>query len=500
MKFFESGGRVYGIFETSWDLIPESGYHIPGKMAGVWFGPIRLIGDLSVDMGDFKGLKRKIWGKVLEFENGKLQLMAAWKKRCFFIKALGKGRLTIIFDGTPSWLSEKLGWKGDLKIEGNEVITDDGIYLVEVSNGTYEFREKTLEVLFDRETGVKIWQGTCLDFWKEKENKEGFLKRHGADKDWMKRFLVEMYFDSGYGKGLMAGLEEFPWWFNVDLFFTAPVLISKGLGWIVKDTLLTLLEKMEFLPPHEVVSNGVVNEVFNEFEVFTAISTVSMYTEGENDDSFIPHLKHLMEIAEKLILKGLAGRGMVEVEGYEGKVLDLETFAYKALRDLEMLERKIGIEMGKVLKWKLEKFEKEFLKEWYVPARGLFKGPVHFTQVLPLYFGLVPRNVGRAVLRNIERIGMITKYGLKHSLQMNEKKGLYGEKAEKVWWLTNALLKRANQMYGNVLNLSYLEELFERDLKSIGYPPEIVGGESGCFAQSWSVLFPDVISSMKNMI
>jgi hypothetical protein len=83
---------------------------------------------------------------------------------------------------------------------------------------------------------------------------------------------------------------------------------------------------------------------------------------------------------------------------------------------------------------------------------------------------------------------MITEKGLKHSLKKNEARGYYGNKAEKVWWLANALLKTANELYGSPLDLSYLKDLFEKDIKKYGTPPEIVGG-GGCFSQSWSSLF-----------
>ena len=68
--------------------------------------------------------------------------------------------------------------------------------------------------------------------------------------------------------------------------------------------------------------------------------------------------------------------------------------------------------------------------------------------------------------------------------------GFYSGKADKIWWVANAILKKSCMQY-DLMCPEFLEELYIRDLYN-GMPgaiPEIVGEKAGCFAQAWSTLF-----------
>ena len=118
-------------------------------------------------------------------------------------------------------------------------------------------------------------------------------------------------------------------------------------------------------------------------------------------------------------------------------------------------------------------------------------GGITFAQIFPLVYGLVNEDIARTHWKSLQQLGLITPSGLIHSLGFETDRGYYGKKEEKVWWLGNALLKKAAKKYDLTLP-NDLDSLFEEDLFRKGMPgaiPEIVGLEGGCFAQAWSALY-----------
>ncbi len=474
MIFTENGGKVYSVLQVGKELVPRVGYHIKGEMGGIWFPPRRVVSSVKVmGFGNPERLFRYPGYKKIVFERGKIVLLAGYMKRCFYIELLGNGKVTLTLDDTPVWSPERSEVK-EVKV-GVE------------ANGE-RFLENHIEIPVKGETIVKIFDEECEDFYKELERKEKIFRRKRADwsnvEGMLRASLLEAFVETESGEGIVAGFEEYPWWFSIDTHFTLPSLLKFGFQTEAKKSLENILKHGL---KHEISLIGIGNPP-SESEVFAIVQSIAEYTLRTGDTSFLEYLENFERKMLEILKEGNTGRGIVEVSGYEGKLLDIDTFAFAALRGIEKLEKFTGYEMPEELKVFLEGFERGFLRKWYDEGKKLFKGEIHFTQVLPLYFRLVPKDVGKNVLMRLKEIGMITDKGLKHSLFENETEGYYGNKAEKVWWLANALLKEANEAYDLPLDLSFLENLFEQDLVSFGTPPEIVGG-GGCFLQSWSSLF-----------
>lgn len=73
----------------------------------------------------------------------------------------------------------------------------------------------------------------------------------------------------GLGRGVMAGLPDFPWWFGCDIAYGVLPMLPAGQGEAAADS-LRLLAKMSRgngVVPHEIVSNGVVFHSGNLVEI-----------------------------------------------------------------------------------------------------------------------------------------------------------------------------------------------------------------------------------------
>ncbi len=483
MLFYESGGKAYGVFQDSRELVPKVGFHIPGKMGGVWFGALRVISSLKVEgFGKVLNVIYEDSGRKVKFEEGEAELLIPWMEESLFLKLRGNGRLEMKLDSTPSWKSEE--------------VVKSFVPTVE-SNSRMRILGNFIEIPVLKETLVCISKGKCnpREFEKKKiEKRSRILEKvpegRGSLEGALKTFLLEMYLKTENGEGLMAGLEEFPWWFSIDTSLMAPTLLRIGFSKILKMTLKTLLNKGKDIPPHEVINSGVVNNVFNEVELFSILYSVLLYTRCTGDTSLLDISQHYFETAKRLLRSGFPhGRGMVELKSEENLHLDVSCWAFAFLKELSEISKKFKRLQDSFFDNSLSFFENRFVKFWYDEKRKLFRdssGEIHFTQIMPLYFKLVPREIALDVVQKLKDIGMITHKGLKHSLKRTEKEGFYGVKSEKVWWIANHLLIESASNYN--LEVPYnLIELFHRDLEKFKTPPELVGG-GGCFAQSWSAL------------
>ncbi len=500
MLFYESGGRAYAVLQLSNELVPKTGFHLPGEMGGVWFGPMRTLSSIRIDgFGKPLSVSYENSGRKVRFERGELEILIPEMEESFYLRSLGCGKLILRTDGTPIWLSERRGWKREEPIwNGSTFELEKFGKRIHISS-TGDFRILDGEVHID----LKGKTSVCISFERcdpkrfdvKKEEKERSLLKvfpHGRNtlESSLKIFLKEMYLRTDWGYGIMAGLEDYPWWFTIDTSFLAPILLKIGLKEILRDSLENISNHTDRFPPHEIVNNGVVNETMNEVELFSFLHSILTYSLETGDDSLLE--EEFFNPAEDLLKNGFPrGRGMVELEGEGDLALDVSCWAFSFLR-LYSKAMKLGmIGERKTFEKSLEFFEKNFLKFWYDEKRGLFRDfsrNVHFTQILPLYFELVPDDIGSRVLRTLRDIGMITPMGLRHSLIDTHEDGFYGLKTSKVWWLANALLMGSVKKYGS-LDVSNLIALFEKDVGEFKTPPEIVGNEGGCFAQSWSAMF-----------
>ncbi|KUK24116.1 MAG: hypothetical protein XD58_1881 [Thermotoga sp. 50_1627] len=259
--------------------------------------------------------------------------------------------------------------------------------------------------------------------------------------------------------------------------------------------------------PHEVNLEGKVIFPGKALETLLQADLLLKLTEVVLSPKEAKELFYLLHNAGKAILKTSPypkGPGFVELQSLETpniQTLDNAVAAFVFAKSMYQLSKRLGIDSVKreyeaLSHW----YDIHFLRDWYDTEKGIFKGAIchdektsgiTFVQIFPLVYGLVNEDIARTLWTRLQQLGLITSRGLIHSLGFGADRGYYGQKDEKVWWLGNALLKKAAENYALPLH-SDLDALFEEDLFRKGMPgaiPEIVGLEGGCFAQAWSALY-----------
>ena len=521
MLYYEAGRKGYLIFDEN-GRIPKIGFHLPEDMAGLWFPPFKII-----DCLDFQKPARKVMvnmvGRKVLFEDGEVEFLFSLDRKRFFIKIKGKLGIQLRLCETPVWNSDILGWRKTvprISEKEDKILIElknlNTLFFIKSSGGLFSLKGNILKIKsLLPETVVCIGDEPLKSVMKayeeERMRKEEYYHLVNNEKGarfWLKNMLIDMFLANEYGEGVIAGFPEFPWWFGVDTFFIGRCLLEMDLVDFFKKSFSNLLRYSEKgRIPHEVITNGVIYHKGNPIETSLFVILLEDYYEKTKDLTFVEENYPMILEGFKNLLKVPypEGPGFVELEEVSSEhvvTLDNAVAAYRALMALSKLSKLLKDE--KTLEWSLDflKFYREnFMKDWFDEEKRLFwdymideekKFSGFFTQIFPLFFRLVNKNLAIRILNELKKIGLISERGLRHSLKGDEG-GFYGKKEEKIWWISNALLKRTILSYGMNWDFSNLDEMFKHDMENVGMNhaiPEIVNMEGGCFAQAWSAYYP----------
>jgi len=521
MLYYEAGRKGYLIFDEN-GRIPRIGFHLPEDMAGLWFPPFKIIDHLDFQRHAKKVIVDVVGRKVL-FEDGEAEFLFSLDRKRFFIKIKGRLGIQLRLCEIPVWYSNVLGWRKTTP----KIFEKEDKILVVLRNINASFFIKNFGSIFSlRGNTLKIksilpemvvyvgdepLKNVMKAYEEERVRKEEYYHLVNNEKGtrfWLKNMLIDMFLTNEYGEWVIGGCPEFPWWCGVDTFFIGRSLLEMDLTDFFKKSFSNLLRYSEGGKiPHEVITNGVVYHKGNPIETSLFVILLEDYYEKTKDLIFIEENYPVILEGFKSLLKTPypEGPGFVELEEVSSEqviTLDNAAAAYRAIIALSKLSKVLKDE--KTLEWSLDLlkfYKRNFLKDWFNESKGLFwdymvnggkKFSGFFTQILPLFFGLVNRKLTIRVMSELKKIGLITEKGLKHSLRGDEG-GFYGKKEEKIWWISNALLKRTAIFYRTNWDFSKLDNMFKHDMESIGMNhtiPEIVNMEGGCFAQAWSAYYP----------
>ncbi|MCD6253514.1 MAG: hypothetical protein J7J80_03825 [Thermotogae bacterium] len=530
--FYESGRRGY--FVGSLDgTIPPVGYHIEKKMCGLWFPPHRILGALEWFGANGETLRflrfetlsvgRRIVLKDSDSTTTLTFLMSEDSPDFRVEVATSKPLLCRIgLDATRIWDKElttsdtfslpyflkAFPGKFELEVEGRTyVVSFPGARLVKREGSKILWRVSRRGELRLSRLGVYPKR-----FQKLMEDKE--KARHARNVEsspiryWTKNMLLDFIAETGNGKGVIAGFPEYPWWFGIDTYFIGLALLELDLPKLAVESFQNMVSRLaDGAVPHEVNLDGKVIFPGKALETLLQADLLLKLTEVVLSPKEAEELFYLLHNAGKAILKVSPypkGPGFVELQSLETpniQTLDNAVAAFVFVKSMCRLSKRLGIDSLKgeyetLSRW----YDTHFLRDWYDPGRGIFKGAIccdkeaggiTFAQIFPLVYGLVNEDIARTHWKSLQQLGLITPSGLIHSLGFETDRGYYGKKDEKVWWLGNALLKKAAKRYDLTLP-NDLDSLFEEDLFRKGMPgaiPEIVGLEGGCFAQAWSALY-----------
>lgn len=158
-----------------------------------------------------------------------------------------------------------------------------------------------------------------------------------VDAEWLVRDVP------GMGRGLGAGLMEYPWWFGTETY-SLQALMSAGGAEIAKQT-LRLLENQSRKTNgngriiHEVTTNGVVYNPGNTQETAQFIMTVGQVLDWTGDMAFAREMYPAMKRGLHWLLTDMdkngdlfpEGYGITEVTGLDAELIDVAVYTQQAL-------------------------------------------------------------------------------------------------------------------------------------------------------------------------
>ena len=159
----------------------------------------------------------------------------------------------------------------------------------------------------------------------------------------------------GVGRGLSAGLPEYPWWFGTDGAYSMLALIATGDFDLVKQTLRLLRRHSAKVNGngriiHEVTTNGVVYNPGNTQETSHFIMTVGKLVRWSGDLAFGREMYPAMKQGVRWLLTDMdpnhnlfpGGYGVTEISGLNAELIDVAVYTQQALLATAEVGRLLG--------------------------------------------------------------------------------------------------------------------------------------------------------------
>ncbi|MDI9864291.1 glycogen debranching protein [Flectobacillus sp. DC10W] len=167
--------------------------------------------------------------------------------------------------------------------------------------------------------------------------------------DWLVRDVPAV------GRGMSAGMPDYPWWFGTDAEYTLKGLVATGKKDLVYDAVevlnkLSEKENGNGRIVHEVSSNGVVFNPGNVNETPQFASMIWEIYQWTGDKSFLqkyyPTIKKGLDwlLKENDKDKNLLpdGFGMMEIHGLNSEMIDVAVYTQKAFADAAQIAKLVG--------------------------------------------------------------------------------------------------------------------------------------------------------------
>ena len=156
--------------------------------------------------------------------------------------------------------------------------------------------------------------------------------------EWLVRDVPEM------GRGLAAGLPEYPWWFGTDSTYSLQAVMATGDFELAKQTMrllknVSMKENGNGRIVHEVATNGVVYNPGNTQETAHFIICVEKLFRWSGDLDFIKEMYPVMKMGIRWLLTDMdqnknlfpEGYGIMEVYGLNAELIDVAVYTQQAL-------------------------------------------------------------------------------------------------------------------------------------------------------------------------
>lgn len=189
----------------------------------------------------------------------------------------------------------------------------------------------------------------------------------------------------GIGRGITAGMPDYPWFFGGDMTYSLQGLISSGrkdLAYSTIDLIAKISEKTNGNGRivHEVSTNGAVYNPGNVNETPQFASLIYKVYSWTGDRAFLAQYFPLVE-------KGLAwlmqqdkdhnlipdGNGMMEIHGLDSEMIDVATYSAKAFLDASKMAEQLGrADLARQYMANYEAIRLKINRDFWVPSSNSF--------------------------------------------------------------------------------------------------------------------------------
>jgi hypothetical protein len=221
---------------------------------------------------------------------------------------------------------------------------------------------------------------------KEVERMYGWLK---YNTDWLTRNVPEQ------GRGLSAGLPDYPWWFGADATYALQGVLVTGDHQLAKSTILLLHQLSKKTNSngrivHEVSTNGSVYNAGNVNETAQFITLVNTYYAWTGDKELVSQLFPDLKKGIEWLLREKDpdgnrypnGSGMMEIPGLESELemIDVAVYTQQAVASAASLATSLGdITTASEYQKIADELKVKIDTEWWQPKEnsfGDFRGTV----------------------------------------------------------------------------------------------------------------------------
>jgi hypothetical protein len=359
--------------------------------------------------------------------------------------------------------------------------------------------------------------------------------------DWVKVNTDWLVFDTGFhGRGLAAGIPEYPWWFGCDSCYSLQGVLAMGDFKLARDTLELLLNYSEKYNGngrifHEITTAGIGAHPGNTQETAHFIIMVWLYYEWTGDREFLEQCFPVLEKSAAWLRSQdedgdlfPGGYGIIEIPGLNSKMLDTAVYTAAAYGFFARIRRCMGKDgeeyrelserlvnainrymwddeeglycdtrtsaenvlsrrdaiLGRLYGEGVEKgrsmLEKALEKKMGIPAAEQSGWLLNYAWIIntPMEMGIVPENKARRALEKMHSPRFIGPWGMYLS-------GIF---QDQTMTISTGVMAAAQARYGYADRaLELLEKMFTAfSLGSPGCISEMLP-DYGCFVQAWTV-------------
>ena len=317
--------------------------------------------------------------------------------------------------------------------------------------------------------------------------------------EWVKYHTDWLTMDCGkYGRGLAAGMPEYPWWFGCDNSYALQGVLAMGDFTLVRGTLELLLKYSEKYNGngqilHEITTLGVDAHPGNTQEAAHFIVMLWHYYEWTGDITLVerafPYMQKSVEWLKSQDKEGdgfPGGYGIIEIQGLNSKLLDTAVYtalAYEYYASFcDILEHEAGdyFERASTLKKKINTHMWDEAKGLYCDVFDGKKGRlIQYNWIIntPMETGIADNDKAHRALANMYTPQFIGSYGMY----------LSGKARTSMMTISTGVMATAFARYGYV---DWAYELLGKITATFGrISPGCIAEMSpdyGCFVQGWT--------------